>query len=252
MGRRGRKRVKRYFGPIEEEAVALFLSSDDSVFRNEIYNKWLRHPFNKMVEAIIRRYKLYRKGETFEDLHADTLSFLMMKSDKFNSGKVTKAYSYYGTVCKHYIMGLLIKDDKKIKQIIPYDDVYKEVERRDDMIYHLDDDENYIGEFIKEVKNEINLKMELNDKEMEYEYKNKKNLLTDNERKVGVALIDIFDNWELMFDNLDGGNKFNKNAILSTIREATNLETKAVRSGMRKYKRLYILLKDKRVSTGLL
>ena len=252
MVKKGRKRVKRYFGPIEEEAVALFLSSDDSHFRNEIYNKWLRLPFDKMVEAIIRRYKLYRKGETFEDLHADTLSFLMMKSDKFNSGKGTKAYSYYGTVCKHYIMGLLIKDEKKIKQVAPYDDVYKEVESRDDMIYRIDDDDNYIAEFIADVKGEITRLMEIDSLEMELEVKNKKNLLTENEKKVGNALIDIFDNWEQMFDNLDGGNKFNKNAILSTIREATNLETKAVRSGMRKYKKLYIGLKKERVSNGSL
>lgn len=251
MAKKGRKRVKRYFGPIEEEAVSLFLSSDDSIFRNEIYNKWLRHPFDKMVESIIRRYKLYRKGETFEDLHADTLSYLMMKSNKFDSKKGTKAYSYYGTVSKHYIMGLLIKDSKKLKQMASYDDVYKEVEEREDMKYTIDDD-SYIAEFIEEVKNEINKIIELDITENENEVKNKKNILTDNEKRVGLALIDIFDGWEIMFDNLDGGNKFNKNIILSTIREATNLETKAVRSGMKKYKKLYTILKVKRVDNGLL
>ena len=252
MVKKGRKRVKRYFGPIEEEAVALFLSSDDSHFRNEIYNKWLRLPFDKMVEAIIRRYKLYRKGETFEDLHADTLSFLMMKSNKFNSSKGTKAYSYYGTVCKHYIMGLLIKDEKKIKQVAPYDDVYKEVEARDDMMYRIDDDDNYISEFIADIKNEITSLMDLDLKENENEVKNKKNLLNENEKRVGMALLDIFDGWEIMFDNFDGGNKFNKNIILSTIREATNLKTKEIRSGMKKYKKLYVKLKFNRVSKGLL
>jgi hypothetical protein len=35
-----------------------------------------------MIEAIIRRYKLYRKGETFEELHGDTVSFLMTKVHK--------------------------------------------------------------------------------------------------------------------------------------------------------------------------
>ena len=177
-----------------------------------------------------------------------------MKSDKFNSGKGTKAYSYYGTVCKHYIMGLLIKDEKKIKQIAPYDDVYKEVEARDDMSYRIDDDENLIADFIEDVKKEVYSLIEIDEKEMANEnpIKNKKNLLTINERKVGDALIDIFDNWEIMFDNLDGGNKFNKNAILSTIREATNLETKAVRSGMRKYKKIYTQLKEKRIDKGLL
>jgi len=249
MAKRGRKRVKRYFGPIEEEAVVLFLSSDDIHFRNEIYNKWLRVPFNKMVESIIRRYKLYRKTETFEDLHADTLSFLMMKSDKFEGARGKKAYSYYGTICKNYIMGLLIKDEKHIKQTYSYDDVYQTIESRDDMIYYIDDDESYISDFIKELRTEIFEKLKADGLP---DAKQRKTLLTDNERSVGNALVDIFDNWELMFDNLDGGNKFNKNAILSTIREATNLNTKDIRSGMRKFKNLYSLLKNKRVSDGLL
>jgi hypothetical protein len=37
-----------------------------------------------MIEAIIRRYKLYRKGETFEELHGDTVSFLMTKVHNLN------------------------------------------------------------------------------------------------------------------------------------------------------------------------
>jgi hypothetical protein len=114
---RGRKRVNDlYFGPEEEEAVVKFLESEDIAERNAIYNKWLRKPLDKMIESIIRKYKLYRKGETFEDLHTDTLSFLMTKVHKFETGR--KAYSYFGTICKHYILGLLIKDEKYLDDII--------------------------------------------------------------------------------------------------------------------------------------
>ena len=249
MAKRGRKRVKRYFGPIEEEAVVLFLSSDDVHFRNEIYNKWLRLPFNKMVESIIRRYKLYRKTETFEDLHADTLSFLMMKSDKFEGARGKRAYSYYGTICKNYIMGLLIKDDKNLKQTASYEDMYQTIENREDMVYYLDTDDTFMSEFIKELRDSV---ITIVDASSLPDAKQRKTLLTENELKVGNALIDIFDNWEVIFDNLNGGNKFNKNTILSTIREATNLKTKDIRSGMRKYKKMYVTLKDKRISDGLL
>ena len=82
--KRGRKRKNDlYFGPAEEKAVIEFLASDDIIERNVIYNKWLRAPFDKMIESIIRRYKLYRKGYTFEELHGDTLSFLITKASKF-------------------------------------------------------------------------------------------------------------------------------------------------------------------------
>ena len=110
---RGRKRVNDlYFGPEEEAAVIKFLESEDIRERNEIYNKWLRKPLDKMIESIIRRYKLYRKGESFEDLHSDTLSFLITKADKFDKGAGRKAYSYYGTICKNYILSFLKKNKK--------------------------------------------------------------------------------------------------------------------------------------------
>ena len=112
--KRGRKRTSNlYFGPEQETAVLNYLNSEDELERNAIYNKWLREPLNKMIESIIRKYKLYRKSETFEQLHSDTLSFLMTKAHKFENSKGTKAYSYYGTICKNYILGLLINDDKK-------------------------------------------------------------------------------------------------------------------------------------------
>jgi hypothetical protein len=83
-----------------------------------------------MIESIIRRYKLYRKGETFEELHGDTVSFLMTKVHKFDTGIGKKAYSYFGTIAKHYILGLLIKDEKYMRQTAAYDDVCNEIESR--------------------------------------------------------------------------------------------------------------------------
>ena len=110
--KRGRKRKNDlYFGPNEEEAVVKFLKSTDGTERNLIFNEWLKAPLDKMIESIIRKYKLYRKGETFEELHSDTLSFLMTKVHKFETDRGKKAYSYFGTISKHYILGLLIKDE---------------------------------------------------------------------------------------------------------------------------------------------
>ena len=92
---RGRKRTNDlYFGPEEEAAVIRFLGCNDEIERNAIYNEWLRAPFNKMIESIIRRYKLYRKGLEFRDIHADTLSFLITKAEKFKPEKNKKAYQF--------------------------------------------------------------------------------------------------------------------------------------------------------------
>ena len=68
--------------------------------------------------------------------------------------------------------------------------------------------------------------------------------LNDNERKLGYALIDLFDNYESIFSGADN-NKFNKNVILLSLREMTNLSTKEIRSSIKRFKKLYILIQSK-------
>jgi hypothetical protein len=134
--KRGRKRTNEmYFGPEEEEAVIRFLESEDSNERNLIFNEWLKAPLDKMIEAIIRRYKLYRKGETYEELHSDTVSFLMTKVHKFEAGRGKKAYSYFGTISKNYILGLLIKDEKHLRQTSSYEDMMTDFEERQVLLW---------------------------------------------------------------------------------------------------------------------
>jgi hypothetical protein len=235
--KRGRKRKNdMYFGPEEEEAVINFLESTNEIERNLIFNEWLKEPLDKMIESIIRRYKLYRKGETFEELHSDTVSFLMTKVHKFESGRGKKAYSYFGTISKNYILGLLIKDEKNIKQMASYEEMSETIEEREDLTYIIDDDNFLMDEFIKKLSNGI--KEELNNETLPI-----KKRLNENEKKVGLALIEILENWETAFESMDGGSKYNKNSVLETMRNYTNLSTKDIRLAMKRYKELYELLK---------
>jgi len=235
--KRGRKRKNdMYFGPDEEEAVVKFLESDSEAERNVIFNEWLKAPLDKMIESIIRRYKLYRKGETFEELHGDTVSFLMTKVHKFETGRGKKAYSYFGTIAKNYILGLLIKDEKYMKQTASYEDMSSNLEGRADLTYVIDSDGFMMDDFIKKLSEGI--KEEMND-----ENQLPKKKLNDNERKVGLALIEILENWETAFEAMDGGSKYNKNSVLETMRNYTNLSTKDIRLAMKRYKELYELLK---------
>ena len=226
-----------YFGPDEEEAVVKFLESENEIERNLIFNEWLKAPLDKMIESIIRRYKLYRKGETFEELHSDTVSFLMTKVHKFETGRGKKAYSYFGTISKNYILGLLIKDEKYMKQTASYEDMSSSLEERGDLTYVIDNDGFLMDDFIKKILDGI--KGEMND-----EYQPPKKKLNDNEKKVGLALVEILENWETAFESMDGGSKYNKNSVLETMRNYTNLSTKDIRLAMKRYKDLYELLKN--------
>jgi hypothetical protein len=236
--KRGRKRKNNmYFGPDEEEAVVRYLETNDEIERNNIFNEWLKSPLDKMVESIIRKYKLYRKGETFEGLHSDTISFLMTKVHKFEPGRGKKAYSYFGTISKNYILGLLIKDDKYMRQTASYEEMSYTLEERDDLSYVIENDGFDMEDFI----NKISIKIidELDDRNQPPKKK-----LNDNERKVGLALVEILNNWETAFESMEGGSKYNKNSVLETMRNYTNLSTKDIRLAMKRYKDLYFLFKD--------
>jgi hypothetical protein len=230
--KRGRKAVKEnYFDVREEEAVRKFLIAETSYEKNKIYNQFLRLPLDKMISSIIRRYKLYRKDMDFEEIHTDTHSFLMTKVDKFKPDKNKKAYSYFGTICKNYLMGQIIKDQKETNRKISYEDISSSLEERPDMSYRIDDDvietDYVINEYLAELKDYIESEQ-----------------LNDNEKKLGYALIDLFDNYESIFSGADN-NKFNKNVILLSLREMTNLSTKEIRSSIKRFKKLYIVIQSR-------
>ena len=230
--KRGRKAVKEnYFDIREENAVREFLTAETSEQKNKIYNEFLRYPLDKMISSIIRRYKLYRKDMDFQEIHTDTHSFLMTKVDKFKPSKNKKAYSYFGTICKNYLMGQIIKDQKETNRKVSYEDISSALEERPDMSYTIDDDIIEVDFVINSYINELKVFLESDD-------------LNENEKKLGVALIDLFDNYqEIFFGNHN--NKFNKNVILLSLREMTNLNTKEIRTSIKRFKKLYLIVQTK-------
>ncbi len=54
--------------------------------------------------------------------------------------------------------------------------------------------------------------------------------------RLGIALLEIFENYENIFPATDN-NKFNKNVILLSLREMTNMSTKEIRASIKKYKK---------------
>jgi hypothetical protein len=216
---------KIYFGEDQEKAVVNYLESSDDAEKNKIFNEYLREPLIIMVESIIRRYKLYRKDLEFEEIHNDTMSFLITKIHKFDHTKNHKAYSYFGTICKNYLMGAIQKDTKEQNRQVSYDDISSDIEDRTDLSYVIDE---YIVDY-RDVIIKLTISLE--------EFMEKEDL-TDNEQKLGYALLEIFNNFDRIFQVGDG-NKFNKNLILLSLREMTSLSTKEIRISLKKFKKMY-------------
>lgn len=216
---------KNYWGEEQEDAVVRYLISENEYEKNKIFNEYLKEPLIIMVESIIRRYKLYRKDLEFIDIHTDATSFLMTKVDKFDPGKNTKAYSYFGTICKNYLMGSIQKDAKEMNRTISYEDVSTSIEDDTDFSYNLDDKQIDHRTVIEDMVKTIEEMIEVQN-------------MTEEERKLGYALIEIFNNFDTIFQ-IGNGNKFNKNLVLFSIREMTSLSTKEIRGAIKKYKNLY-------------
>ena len=234
LKKKGRKpKQANYFDVREEQAVVRFLQAETFDEKNKIYNEFLRKPLDKMISSIIRRYKLYRKDMDFYEIHIDTHSFLMTKIDKFKPAKEKKAYSYFGTICKNYLMGQIIKDQKDMNRKISYEDISSHLENNTNFSYSIDreifDSELVIKNFLNEIDEFISQEG-----------------LSENEIKLGQALYDLFENYDNIFIGTDN-NKFNKNIILLSLREMTNLSTKEIRSSMKKYKVIYYNLIQKMI-----
>jgi hypothetical protein len=221
-----RKRTQKiYFGEEQEKAVVMYLESTDETEKNKIFNEYLREPLIIMVESIIRRYKLYRKDMEFSDLHTDTMSFLMTKISKFDHTKNHKAYSYFGTICKNYLMGAIQKDSKDNNRTISYDDISSDMENNPEFSYILDETTLDYKDVIIKMTIQLEEFIESED-------------LNENEQKLGYALLEIFSSFEKIFQ-VGEGNKFNKNLILLSLREMTSLNTKEIRIALKKYRKMY-------------
>jgi len=233
LKKKRKSKQKNYFDVEEEIAVVNYLNATTFEEKNKIYNDFLRHPLDKMISSIIRRYKLYRKDMEFNELHTDTHSFLMTKIDKFKPSKEKKAYSYFGTICKNYLMGQIIKDQKDMNKKISYEDISTDLENNPDYSYSIDNDNIDSMDIIKNFLLSLECFLQ-------------KENLNESEKKLGEALYEIFLNYDKIFVGTSN-NKFNKNIILLSLREMTNLSTKEIRSSIKKFKTIYVDMIDKMI-----
>jgi hypothetical protein len=232
MAKRGRKR-KGYFYEEQEKAFVDYLNAPTQEDKEKIYNKWLKPAFNKMVESIINRYKLYPPDENFQETFNDTISFMISKIDHFDPSKGYKAYSYCGTVCKNYLIYKMNQFSKNQKRSASYENIQPNL--IDNIKYSSNNgsvDINFITELMKKTTDKI---QKIVDKKEEIN-------LSRNEIRVGEALIELMTNWEEMFSET-GSNKFNKSSILLFLKESTLLTTPEIRDSMKKYKAAYYDIK---------
>ena len=99
-----RKNKRQYFTKETEDAILLYNQLEDIQERNKLYDEKIKYPFDKLVENIIHTFKFYHMdSDSIEDLKYEVISFLLQKLDKYNDS-LGKAYSYFGTIAKRYLI----------------------------------------------------------------------------------------------------------------------------------------------------
>jgi len=100
-----RKSNKNYFTQETEQAIIEYNNSDDPQERNRIYEDKIHYPFFKLTQNIIHTFKFYNtEVDKLEDLQHEIIIFLLQKMHLFNPDKGFKAYSYFGTIVKNYLI----------------------------------------------------------------------------------------------------------------------------------------------------
>ena len=108
-----------YFTQETEDAIIRYNASSDPIFRNQIFTKEIYYPFYKLAENIIHTFKFYYLDvDSIEDLKLDVVSMLVEeKIYRFDATNGAKAFSYFQTIVKRWLINYSNKNYKKLKQI---------------------------------------------------------------------------------------------------------------------------------------
>ena len=125
-----KKASSNYFTKETEEYIKIYNVSKDSDYRAKIFTDHIYFPFYKLAENIIHTFKFYYTDvEKIEDLKHEVVSMLLEeKIMKFDPDHGAKAYSYFGTIVKRWLINYNNKNYKKLKQIGSFDDMEESYE----------------------------------------------------------------------------------------------------------------------------
>ena len=220
MPRKRKAKSKNYFTQDTENAIVLYNSISDTDEKSKIYEKEIHYPFFKLTENIIHTFKFYyTEVDDIEHLQHEVICFLLSKIHLFDPSKGAKAYSYFGTIAKRYLILQNQKNYKKRVDKAPVDELFKDDRYSYSISDHPQNDplSIYIDEFVEYCSENL---FELFPK--------------THDASVADAILELFRKRE----DID---VFNKKALYIYIREMVDVKTPKI---TKIANRLYAIFKD--------
>ena len=199
-----KKKGVQYFTQDTEDAIVLYNNTQDPELRSRIYRERIHYGFFKLTENIIHTFKFYyTEVDNIEDLQHEVITFLLSKIHLYDQTKGTKAYSYFGTIAKRY---LILSNQKNYKKRIDTTSI--------DI---LEEDENHSYDIDETPSNE-RLSMYI-DEFTDYCTENIFNLFPkEYDAQIADAILELFRKREYL-------DVFNKKALYIYIREQVDAKT---------------------------
>lgn len=122
LRKRKQKTNRNYFTQETEDAIISFTKTDNQKERNKLFNDHINYSIHKLAENIINTFKFYGTDLNIEDLKHEVVYFLIEKMPLYDQLQ-GKAYSYFGTIAKRYLIVLCEKQRKIRDQRKDIDDV---------------------------------------------------------------------------------------------------------------------------------
>lgn len=118
-----KKKDTPYFGDEEENAIVLYNNEETpQKVKNKLYETTIGPAFKEIVNGVLKMPMFRKLGSlNREEVIENTLFRLIEKIHKFEAGRIgksgqpVKAYSYFSTVAKHYILEQKIRNEKILK-----------------------------------------------------------------------------------------------------------------------------------------
>lgn len=199
-----KKKSKNYFTQETEDAIILYNNTDDTIKKSLIYEKFIHYPFFKLTENIIHTFKFYyTEVDEIEHLQHEVITFLLSKIHLFDPSKGAKAYSYFGTIAKRYLILANQQNYKKRVDKSPIESLHDDEKHSygiDDH-YHKDPLSEFIAHYVDYVTANIY-----------------KLFPKDDDAKVADAILELFRKREEI-------DIFNKKALYIYIREMVDVKT---------------------------
>lgn len=202
---------KNYFTQDTEDAIVAYNLSTDYSERSKIYDEKINYAFFKLTQNIIHTFKFYHtEVENIEDLQHEIIIFLLSKIHLFDPSKGAKAYSYFGTIVKRW---LILYNDKNYKKKVA--SIPVSVLEEDNTFSYTIEENNSPSDKLSH-GDKMSLFMDLY---VEYCTENLEALFPkDQDAKIADAILELFRKRE----HLD---IFNKKALYIYIREMIDAKT---------------------------